>query len=60
MAPNESYHWFDYLYYNDHRKNKLRLWLINARDAGFTHAYLDMSRSKNIATPKEQITLPPP
>ena len=53
-GAHESYHWFDYLYYNDHRKNKLRLWLINARDAGFTHAYLDMSRSKNIATPKEQ------
>ena len=49
-GAHESYHWFDYLYYNDHRKNKLRLWLINARDAGFTHAYLDMSRSKNIAT----------
>ncbi|MBE8157975.1 MAG: hypothetical protein HAW59_01055, partial [Betaproteobacteria bacterium] len=45
-------HWF---YWPDKWHSaelKRRLWLVNARDAGFTHGMLDMARSENIDAEK--------
>ena len=43
-------HWFYWIFqhYGSHRRNKLRLWMVNARDAGFSYAMIDAAKSRNI------------
>ena len=46
-SANEWFHWL-FWRHNLETRNKLRLWMINARDAGFSHAMVDSARSENI------------